>query len=84
MIIVLQILLVFTFIAKNLLHAYIGNKNDNPIVNSGFASSPQLFWFYTKPVAENFTTLKKICNYLHSCNIIILIVIIIFRGIRIN
>lgn len=82
--IILQVLYVFTFIGKTLLHTYIGNRNNNSIVNSGIASSPQLFWFYTKPVSQDFLLLKRVCNYLHLYNILFWIVVLMVSGIKSN
>lgn len=59
-----------SFIVKPLLHVYIANKNNNPIVFSGVAASIEIFWFYTKPVANEYKKMKKICNFLHAYNLI--------------
>ncbi len=65
-------LFIISFIVKLLLHVYLANKNDNPIAFSGAGDSIELFWFYTKPVADEYKNLKKICNYLHAYNLIMI------------
>lgn len=68
--IVFGILFIITFISKLLLHVYIANNNNNSIVFSGVAASIEVFWFYTKPVEEDYKGLKRICNLMHLYNLI--------------
>ena len=68
--IVFGLLFIISFITKFLLHVYVADKNNNPIVASGVAVSGEIFWFYKKPVADEYKNLKKICNYLHAYNLI--------------
>ncbi|XVJ67313.1 MAG: hypothetical protein HEQ40_14510 [Lacibacter sp.] len=59
-----------SFITKFLLHIYLADRNNNKIVASGAAASIEIFWFYTKPVTDEYKRLKKICNFLHVYNLI--------------
>jgi hypothetical protein len=68
--IVFGLLFIISFISKPLIHVYLGNKNDNPIVFSGVAASIEVFWFYIKPVSEEYKNIKKVCNYMHAYNMI--------------
>ncbi len=83
-VIVIQILFAIGFITKTSLHMYIAQKNDNSIVGSGQASSVELLWFYTKPVSDGFKNLKQICNYIHWYNILSLLFILFYSGLRIK
>jgi hypothetical protein len=75
--IVFGLLFIMSFILKPLLHVYIANKNNNPIVFSGVAASIEIFWFYTKPVDDKYKSLKRTCNYLHVYNLVFFTVALI-------
>lgn len=59
-----------SFITKMLLHFYVASRNNNPVSLTGVGGSAELFWFYTKPVDEEYKKKKRICNYLHAYNLI--------------
>jgi hypothetical protein len=73
--VVFKLIFAVTFISKLFLHVFIANRNNNPLVYSGTASSGELFWFYLKPVSVEYQRMRKICNLLHFYNLVFIIII---------
>ncbi len=69
MFIFLKVAVAVSIIVKAYLHVYIAYRNN---INLGGAGGlpVKTLWYFTKPVADDYESLKKICNYLQSGNII--------------
>lgn len=73
-VILLQIVLAISIIVKGYLHSHIAYRNKINL-GAGGGLPFQTLWFFTKPVAAEYESLKEICNYLQLGNIILLLVI---------
>jgi hypothetical protein len=71
----LKIVLAVSIIGKCYLHAYIAYRNN--VILGGAGLPFKTFWYFTKPVANDYIKLKKLCNYLQSGNMLLLFLLFI-------
>jgi len=74
---VLRFAFLVTFPLKLYLHVQIARGNGRTIYASGIGSPPELFWFYLKPVSDDYLYKRKICNVLQAVNIVIILSILL-------
>lgn len=73
--IVLKVLLALSVISKGYLHSHIASRN-NIDLGAGGGLPYKSLWYFTQPLSESYERLKKVCNYLQTGNIILLILIL--------
>jgi ABC-type branched-subunit amino acid transport system permease subunit len=75
---VFEIYLVLAVIARAYLFSYIANRNNYDLGGPGGFSFRTLL-FYTKPVLQEFESLKRLCNVIYIHNVVVLILVIILN-----
>ncbi len=71
------------FIIKVFLHNYLDSKNNRYIPSSGvLIPSPDVFWFYRKPVTNDTLRLKRLCNFLYGSFLMLCLIMIIINKIN--
>lgn len=72
----LKIALAVSIIVKAYLHAHVAYRN-NIALGAGGGLPVKTLWYFRKPVTAEYESLKRICNYLQSANIILLLVVLV-------
>jgi len=71
-------------IIKVFLHDYIDSRNNRYIPSGGeLLPSPDVLWFYRKPVSDDTLRLKRICNLLYGFFLLLCLIMIIVNKINV-
>lgn len=80
---IITILLAISIFAKGYLHFYIADKND---IEMGGAGGLPIYtlWYFSKPVSEEYESLKKLCNRWQLINnwIFLIVIVVSFFSLR--